>query len=96
MADIYQNGTQEGLLTSNIRYRISDIMRTVIDIPDHILKVYDTVAKMKKISRAEVIRQSLEQDILRQRQELLEMAVGGWKDNAIDGLAHQRAMRDDE
>jgi metal-responsive CopG/Arc/MetJ family transcriptional regulator len=70
-------------------------MRTLIDIPDHVLKVYDIVAKMKKISRAEVIRQSLEQDILRQRQELLEMAIGGWKDNPIDGLAHQRAMRDD-
>jgi hypothetical protein len=83
-------------LTSDIRYRIFDIMRTLIDIPDHVLKVYDTVAKMKKISRAEVIRQSLERDMARRRQELFEMACGAWKDRPIDGLAHQRKMRNED
>jgi metal-responsive CopG/Arc/MetJ family transcriptional regulator len=71
-------------------------MRTLIDIPDHVLKVYDTVAKMKKISRAELVRQTLEEDIVRQRRELRRMAYGAWKADPVDGLALQRHMRDEE
>jgi predicted transcriptional regulator len=71
-------------------------MRTVIDIPDALVKTFDTIAKHKKVSRAELIRQSLERDVKNLRQELFEMACGGWKDNPIDGLAHQRKLRDEE
>jgi metal-responsive CopG/Arc/MetJ family transcriptional regulator len=71
-------------------------MRTLIDIPDHVLKVYDTVAKMKKISRAELVRQTLEHDLIRLRNELLKKSFGAWKDNPVDGLALQRRLRDEE
>jgi metal-responsive CopG/Arc/MetJ family transcriptional regulator len=71
-------------------------MRTLIDIPDHILKVYDSVAKMKKISRAELVRQTLEEDMVKKRRELLRMGFGAWKDDPVDGLAFQRRLRDEE
>jgi metal-responsive CopG/Arc/MetJ family transcriptional regulator len=71
-------------------------MRTVIDIPDHLVKIYESLARMKKVSRAEIIRQSLEHDVIRQRTELLRMGFGAWKDNPVDGLALQRRLRDDE
>jgi hypothetical protein len=71
-------------------------MRTVIDIPEPLIKSLDGIAGIKKISRAELVRQMLEHDLIRQRNELLAMAVGGWKDKPIDGLAHQRKMRDEE
>jgi metal-responsive CopG/Arc/MetJ family transcriptional regulator len=71
-------------------------MRTLIDIPDHVLKVYDSVAKMKKISRAELVRQTLEEAMVRQRRELRRLAYGAWKDDPVDGLALQRRLRDEE
>jgi predicted transcriptional regulator len=71
-------------------------MRTVIDIPDKLVKTLDTYAAIKKISRAEVIRQALEQDSLRMRNELLELSFGTWKENPVDGLALQRKIRDEE
>ncbi len=71
-------------------------MRTLIDLPDKLVKTLDIIAGHKKISRAELVRQSLEHDIARLRNDLLEMSFGAWKDNPIDGLAHQRKMRDEE
>jgi predicted transcriptional regulator len=71
-------------------------MRTVIDIPDKLVKTLDSFARLKKLSRAEVVRQSLEHDVKRMRQELFEMACGAWKDNPVDGLALQRKLRDEE
>jgi predicted transcriptional regulator len=71
-------------------------MRTMIDIPDALVKTLETAARIKKVSRAEIIRQSLEHDIKRIRQELFELACGAWKDHPVDGLAHQRKMRDEE
>jgi metal-responsive CopG/Arc/MetJ family transcriptional regulator len=71
-------------------------MRTVVDIPDHIVKILDSIARVNKMSRAEIIRQSLEHDLIRLRNELLQKSFGAWKDNPVDGLAHQRRMRDAE
>jgi metal-responsive CopG/Arc/MetJ family transcriptional regulator len=71
-------------------------MRTMIDIPDALVKTYDTIAGYKKVSRAELIRQAMERDVKRLRDELLEMSFGAWKDNPVDGLALQRKIRDEE
>jgi metal-responsive CopG/Arc/MetJ family transcriptional regulator len=71
-------------------------MRTMIDIPDALVKTYDTIAGYKKVSRAELIRQAMEHDVKRLRQELLEMSFGAWRDNPVDGLALQRKIRDEE
>jgi Ribbon-helix-helix protein, copG family len=71
-------------------------VRTVIDIPDKLVKTMDSYARMKKISRAEVVRQALELDVKRIRQELFDMACGAWKDKPVDGLALQRKLRDEE
>jgi metal-responsive CopG/Arc/MetJ family transcriptional regulator len=71
-------------------------MRTLVDIPDHIVKTLDSIARVNKTSRAEVIRQSLEHDLVRLRNELLKKSFGAWKDNPVDGLAFQRRLRDEE
>jgi predicted transcriptional regulator len=69
-------------------------MRTIIDIPDEVLQVYDRVAKLKNLSRAEVIRQALEKDLAAQRDALLQIGFGAWEANPVDGVAWQRSMRD--
>jgi len=63
--------------------------RTIIDIPEALLREVDILCKLLGISRAEAVRRSL-RDFLRGNDDVKADGFGLWK----DGLADRRAILD--
>lgn len=72
-------------------------MRTLVDIPDHDIKILNQLSKKKKISRAEIIRQALTSYITNhsKAKELYIKAFGIWKEKKLNSLEYQRKFREE-
>ena len=67
-------------------------MRTIVDLPDHLVKSLDSIRSREKKSRAAIIREALNH-YLAEHSSSEEEAFGLWQDEPIDGLAYQEKMR---
>lgn len=77
-------------------------MRTLVDIPENLLEELTAFAKKLQISRAELIRRSLDAyvDVLKQaasrsEEDPIEATRGLWKDRRVDGVEYQRRLREE-
>jgi len=68
-------------------------MRTIIDIPKHILDEIDALAKNQKISRAEAVRRAMAEYLEKRPRSRADAAFGIWKSRKIDPLAYEDALR---
>jgi predicted transcriptional regulator len=75
---------------------ISDIgvtVRTLVDLGDAQVQALDELAHKEKRSRAAVIRQAIDEYLLRRR-KLEELdAFGLWGERKVDGLVYQEQVR---
>jgi metal-responsive CopG/Arc/MetJ family transcriptional regulator len=68
-------------------------MRILVDLEDAQVQALDELAQMEKRSRAAVIRQAIDEYLVRRR-KLEELdAFGLWGERKIDGLAYQEQVR---
>lgn len=71
-------------------------MRTLVDIPGDKLARLDAIARKRKWSRAEAVRQGVDRLISEDRAALdsaLDASFGTWAGLGIDGLEFQRKLR---
>lgn len=68
-------------------------MRTIIDIPAHMLEQIDALAKGEKLSRAEAIRRAMAEYLEKRSRSRANAAFGIWKSRKIDPLAYEDALR---
>jgi len=62
-------------------------MRTLIDIPDRMAEALSEMGARRKTSRASVVREALDEYLLRHGATELDAAFGLWGKRAGDGLA---------
>lgn len=70
-------------------------MRTIIDIPQHILEELDDLAKRGKISRAEAVRRAILEFVKKRTSRKPNAAFGIWKSKKIDALDYEDTLRDE-
>lgn len=70
-------------------------MRTIIEVPNKVIKELDRVVERQKKSRAAVIREAISLYLDQQEPSSPEAAFGLWKDRKIDGLNYQAEARSD-
>ena len=73
-------------------------MKTLVDLPDDLVRDLDALAKRRNWSRAEALRQGANALIVADQARLeaaLDAVFGMWKDRGIDGVTYQRALRDE-
>lgn len=68
-------------------------MRTLVDIPDKLLKEIDQIAKRDSISRAEAVRRAIAEFIAARRPSTTDSAFGIWKSRHIDALDYEDSLR---
>jgi len=72
-------------------------MRTLVDIPEGSLQALNTMAKAKKVSRAELVREAISEYVKsHERQKTGEgimKSAGAWGKDFEDGLAYQLRLR---
>jgi metal-responsive CopG/Arc/MetJ family transcriptional regulator len=70
-------------------------MRTIVDIPPHILEELDDLARRENISRAEAVRRAMTEYLEKRAQRKPNAAFAIWKSRKIDSLAYEDALRDE-
>jgi hypothetical protein len=70
-------------------------MRTVIDVPDEIIRSLDRVSNAEKRSRAALIRDAITEYLRVKSVPATEAAFGIWKSNPTDGIQYQNNLRDE-
>ena len=71
-------------------------MRTIIDLPNEVLRSLDSVCAAENRSRASVLREALAEYLTRNQPPALDEAFGLWKEgDAKDGLVFQQDLRDE-
>ena len=68
-------------------------MRTIIDIPGHLIDQIDALAKQEKISRAEAVRRAMAEYLEKRALHKPDAGFGIWKNRTIDPLAYEDALR---
>jgi metal-responsive CopG/Arc/MetJ family transcriptional regulator len=72
-------------------------MRTLVDIPEKQLKALNQLSKLRKVSRAALVREAVsayvEANSKAARDAAIDAVFGMWKDRNIDGLEYQRKIR---
>ena len=69
-------------------------MRTLVDIPEGELEQLNVLSRVRKVSRAELIRQAVT-GYLEQNRVGLEDSFGIWKRRGVDGVEYQTRLRDE-
>ncbi len=67
-------------------------MRTLVDLPEAELEQLTVLSKVRRVSRAELIRQAVA-GYLEQNRTGLEDSFGLWKKKAVDGVEYQERLR---
>lgn len=69
-------------------------MRTIIELPNDLLKTLDQVAKGRSLSRAEIIRRAITL-YLKQEAPTMEQkdAFGLWRGRDLDALVYEDSLR---
>jgi predicted transcriptional regulator len=72
-------------------------MRTLVDIPEGSLEALNTMAKAKKVSRAELVREAISDYVKLHDQKRtgagITKSAGAWGKDFEDGLAYQLRLR---
>ena len=68
-------------------------MRTLIDVPDSLLRDIDALAKREHISRAEAVRRAMADYVLQRAEPRPDAAFGIWKSRCIDALRYEDSLR---
>lgn len=71
------------------------IMRTIIDLPDPLVRELDSHAKREQVSRAEAVRRAIAEYLSKRPTPKAEAAFGIWKKKKIDALAYIDRLRDE-
>lgn len=69
------------------------LLRTVIDVPDQLIKSLDEVSGTEQRSRAALIREAIAEFLLKKSGPSAEAAFGLWKDRQTYSLRYQKGMR---
>lgn len=69
------------------------IMRTVIDVPDEVVKALDCESSAKSRSRASIIREALTKYAAELDRPNMEAAFGIWSKRSKDGVDYQDDIR---
>ncbi len=67
-------------------------MRTLVDLPEVELEQLTVLSKVRRVSRAELIRQAVA-GYLEQNKTGLEDSFGLWKTKGVDGVKYQERLR---
>ena len=73
-------------------------MRTLVDIPDDMIASLDALADRNRRSRAAEMREALREHLRRRsNNDWIRRGAGYWadRDDIVDGVAYQQAMRED-
>ena len=68
-------------------------MRTIIEVPEAIVRNLDKVGKQQKKSRAAIIREAIQLYLDKRELSGAEAAFGIWKDKGKDGVKYQGQLR---
>lgn len=75
---------------------IEDLMgRILLDLPDDALRRLEHLKERRKLPRAALLREAVEEYLDRQNQDVVQNALGLWGDNAEDGLEYERKLREE-
>lgn len=68
-------------------------MRTLVDIPDDLLRELGELSRRRKLSRAAIIREAVASHLARHKADAATDAFGLWGKGKIDGMAYQEKIR---
>jgi len=68
-------------------------MRTIIDIPEHQIEALAAICELSQASRAQVIRQAIEEYLAHHAPATTEPAFGIYNNVNVDGLDYQKRLR---
>lgn len=71
----------------------ADIMRAIIDLDERVDRALKQLAKERGASRAQVVREALEQYLKGQQAPAAVSAFGLWRGRHADGVDYQRRLR---
>lgn len=69
------------------------IMRTIIEVPDEVIKSLDQIGKQQQKSRAAIIREAISAYLQQKTITTSDEAFGIWKGKKKDGLQYQKELR---
>ena len=70
-------------------------MRTIIDIPAHLIEEIDTLARQEKISRAEAVRRAMADYLAKRTLRRPDAGFGIWKNRNVDPLSYEDKLREE-
>ncbi|MFA7172327.1 MAG: ribbon-helix-helix protein, CopG family [Kiritimatiellia bacterium] len=68
-------------------------MRTIVDIPENMVKTLDEISSFENRSRAALIREALKHYLSDHYTKDNSNAYGIWRDEIVDGVEFQRNIR---
>lgn len=72
----------------------SQVVRTLVDIPQEWITLLDRETAVEKVSRAELIRRAISGFLeTRRKKKNIHAFFGIWKSRKTDGVAYQRKLR---
>ena len=69
------------------------LMRTIIEVPDEVIKSLDQFGAQQNQSRAALIREAIAQYLEGKSSSSAAAAFGVWEPKGIDGLNYQNELR---
>lgn len=74
-----------------------DMGRILLDLSDDVIKQLDDLKQQRNLSRAELLREAVEQYLERQNQAetAIANALGLWQSCDEDGLEYERKLREE-
>jgi metal-responsive CopG/Arc/MetJ family transcriptional regulator len=70
-------------------------MRTLIDLPEKLMKEIDSVAERDDISRAEAVRRAVADYVAKRSPSRPDAAFGIWKSRNVDALDYEDRLRNE-
>lgn len=71
----------------------ADIMRAIVDLDERVDRALKQLARARGASRAQVVREALEQYLQGQRAPADVPVFGLWRGRKVDGVDYQRRLR---
>ncbi len=68
-------------------------MRTIVEIPDELLRQVDLLARKEKISRAEAVRRAMTEYLANRAAPRTDAAFGIWKSRNVNALDYEDSIR---
>ena len=69
------------------------VMRTIVEIPDKLVKSLDEMGERNACSRAALIREAVAEYLANKTHNSPEKAFGIWKNKKVDAVEYQRDLR---